>query len=325
MTRPLSWRTRRPLAAAMLAALCLLALAAPAPASPAARVTDASYLAEGPGDLALALVIRDGRLAAYACDGTSRRAYFTARARRGRQGLRNRDGARLRLRLGARPARATLALPGAAPLQLTARRTAAVAILTVTIRPDGVVAGTAAGGGALGAHLSPAGLFGAIARPGRAPRTLLAPVFATATLHLDGTAAAYPPDRAAAALRGQWRWLVTGDRLRGATTGFIDPLGDLVVPRPGGASSTSTSTARAASSRARSTSRSRPASSKVRSRSEPLLRQPARRGGRPSTSGNAHSRTCPNDRDTLLLVAVQRVCPVGAPAHSQRTSSRNAR
>jgi hypothetical protein len=55
----------------------------------------------------------------------------------------------------------------------------------------------------------------------------------TAPLHLDGTPAAYPPDQAAAALAGQWRWLLTDTRLRGATTGFIDPLSDLVVPRPG--------------------------------------------------------------------------------------------
>jgi hypothetical protein len=233
MTHTPTRRARRPLAAALLAALCLLALAAPAPASTPARLADASYLAEGPGGLALALVVRDGRVEAYACDGISRRAYFTARARRGHRLLRNDDGARLRLRLGARTARATLALPGTAPLQLTARRTAAVAILTVTIRPDGIVTGTAAGGGALAAHLSQAGLFGALARPGRAPRTLIAPGIATAPLHLDGTPADYPPDRAAAALHGQWRWLLTGARLRGATTGFIDPLGDLVVPRPG--------------------------------------------------------------------------------------------
>jgi hypothetical protein len=233
MTRPLTRRARRPLAAALLTALCLLASAAAAPASTPARVADASYLAAGPGGLALAVVVRDGRLAAYACDGTSRRAHFTARARRGRPRLRNDQGARLRLRLGARTARATLALPGAAPLALTARRTAGVAILTVTIRPDGIATGTAAGGGALGAHLSQARLFGALARPGRAPRTLLAPGLATAPLHLDGTSATYPLDRAAAALHGQWRWLLTGTRLRGATTGFIDPLGDLVTLRPG--------------------------------------------------------------------------------------------
>jgi hypothetical protein len=192
MTRPLTRRARRPVVAALPAALALLASAAPAPASTPARIADASYLADGPGDLALAVVVRDGRLTAYACDGISRRAYFTARARRGRQLLRNNDGARLTVRLGARTARATLALAGTAPLALTARRTSGVAILTVTIRPDGVVVGTAAGGGALGAHLSHSGLFGALARPGRAPRTLLAPGFAAAPLHLDGTP---PPTR----------------------------------------------------------------------------------------------------------------------------------
>jgi hypothetical protein len=234
MTHPLARpRARALVAAALVAALVMLAPAAPAPASTAARIADASYLTGGPGGLALAVVVRDGRIAAYACDGTSRRAHFTARARRGRQTLRNRDGARLRLRLGARSARATLALPGAAPLALTARRTSRVAILTVTIRPDGTVTGTAAGGGALAAHLSQAGLFGALARPGRAPRTLIAPGIATAPLHLDGTPADYPPDRAAAALHGQWRWLLTGARLRGASTGFMGSDVELVVPRPG--------------------------------------------------------------------------------------------
>jgi hypothetical protein len=231
--RSLSRRARHPLAAALLAALCLLALAAPAPASTPARIADASYLAERPGGLALAVVVRDGRVQAYACDGTRRRAHFSARARRGRQTLRNDDGARLTVRLGARSARATLALPGAAPLALTARRTSRVAIVTVTIRPDGIITGTAAGGGALAAQFSQAGLFGALAQPGRAPRTLIAPGFATAPLHVDGTPATYPPDRAAAALQGRWRWLLTGKRLRGATTGCIDPLDDLVVPRPG--------------------------------------------------------------------------------------------
>jgi hypothetical protein len=199
----LSRRARHPLAAALLAALCLLALAAPAPASTPARIADASYLAGRPGGLALAVVVRDGRLQAYACDGTRRRAYFSARARRGRQTLRNDDGARLTVRLGARSARATLALPGAAPLALTARRTNRVAIVTVTIRPDGIITGTAAGGGALGAHLSPAGLFGALAQPGRAPRTLIAPGFAAAPLHLDGTPGRLParPGRRRAARR----------------------------------------------------------------------------------------------------------------------------
>jgi hypothetical protein len=74
-------------AAALVAALVLLAPAAPAPASTAARVADASYLAEGPGGLAVAVVVHDGRLHAYACDGTRRRVYFTARARRGRRRL----------------------------------------------------------------------------------------------------------------------------------------------------------------------------------------------------------------------------------------------
>jgi hypothetical protein len=40
----------------------------------------------------------------------------------------------------------------------------------------------------------------------------------------------YPPDRAAEALAGEWRWIVTPRRIVGATTNFIDLNGDLAIP-----------------------------------------------------------------------------------------------
>jgi hypothetical protein len=182
-------------------------------------VPDRSYLAVGPNWLQLALVIHDGRLEAYACDGQTRRAFFAARARAGRLVLRNRRGDRLALRPGARRVAARLTLAGDAPLALTARRTRA-AIFRVTIRPDGAVAGTAPGGGMLQAHLSGGGLVGTLGLGGREPRAFGEPAFAWAPLWVDGQPVPYPADRAAQALAGDWRWIVTRERIVGAITNF---------------------------------------------------------------------------------------------------------
>lgn len=220
-----------PAPAVMAAALAVLALAGPAPSSAAPRLPDRSHLAAGPDGLVLALVVHDGRLEAYACDGTARRAFFAARARRGRHVLRNANGDRLTVRLGARAARASLALNGGDRLALTARRTRRVAIFSVTIRRDGAVFGAAPNRGVLGAHLSPAGLVGALAFGSLAPRAFSEPGFAGGPLFVDGTPVPYPPDRAAQALTGEWRWIVTPNRILGATTSFVPSvLQDLAIP-----------------------------------------------------------------------------------------------
>jgi hypothetical protein len=203
-------------------ALVALALALAVPSSAAAappRPADGSYLAEDPTGLQLGVVVRDGRVEAYACDGQARRAYFTGRARTGRVTLSNDQGARLRLRLAARAVEATLTLPGAEPLALSAPKTRSVAIATVTVRPDGTVAGRTRDGGALGAHMSAAGLFGALAVPGRAPQPLLKP--ALPQLHADGRRVAVPEDGIAAAMAGDWRFLITGTKLYGASLSFV--------------------------------------------------------------------------------------------------------
>jgi hypothetical protein len=212
----------RALLALVLAALVAALLAPAAPAAARSRLTDDSFLARGPGGLPLALVIDGGRLEAYACDGISRNAFFAGRARPGRQVLRNRGGDRLALRLGTRTVHATLTLNGEMPLRLRGRKTDGVAILTVNIRPDGVVTGTATGGGALAAHLSRAGLYGGLALPGHDPQPLAEPGFANAALWVDGQPVPHPPERVAETLKGRWRWLLRPGRIVGATTNLFN-------------------------------------------------------------------------------------------------------
>jgi hypothetical protein len=215
-----SGRVRPMFGTAVAAALVVLAVTAPSPAAAAPhRPADASYLAEDSRGLQLAVLVRDGRVEAYACDGRARRAYFTGRARTERLTLGNDQGARLRLRLAARTVRATLTLPGAEPLALSARTSHRVAIATVAVHADGTVSGSTRDGGALGAHVSAAGLFGALALPGKTPRPLLKP--ALPELHIDGEPVAVPDDEIAAAAAGEWRFLITGTKLYGASIGFV--------------------------------------------------------------------------------------------------------
>lgn len=143
--------------------------------------------------------------------------------------LRKGSGDRLTVPLGARRIRASLTLNDDAPLRLTARR-ARAAIFTATVRADGAITGTAPGGGVLGAHLSGLGLVGALALPGTDAKTFTEPDFASAPLHVDGRPVPFPPDRAAEAYVGDYRFLVTLDRIVGATTKFIDLSSDLAIP-----------------------------------------------------------------------------------------------
>ena len=120
-------------------------------------------------------------------------------------------------------------MAGGRPLALTARPRRA-AIHRVTIQPDGVVTGTARGGGVLGAHQSENCVVGALGDPGAEPRAFSEPAFAQAPLHVDGQPVAYPPDRVPETMHGEWRWIVTATRIVGATTHFINLNGDLAIP-----------------------------------------------------------------------------------------------
>jgi hypothetical protein len=205
-------RHRRAGRGAQLGALLALALASPA--SAATHDADASYLAAGPGGLSVAIGVHAGRVQVYACDGRARKAFFAGPARR-RLRLRSAVGDRLTMRLGARSARATLALEDAEPVTLSAHR-ARAAIFAVSIGRDGAVTGTAPGGGVLGAHLSGNDLAGALAFPGAEPGAFDDPTFAPA-LFLDGRPLSYPATQVAGSLHGEWRWIVTPSRILGAT------------------------------------------------------------------------------------------------------------
>jgi hypothetical protein len=201
--------------AALAAVMILLAIAARASAA-AGPPADGSYLASASGGLELALVVRDDRIEAYACDGKARRAFFSGRAGRLPLTLHSAAGDALTLRPGGHGLAARLALAGAEPRSLTARKGRA-ALFTTTIRPNGAVTGTARGGGVLGAQLSATGLVGALAFPGSEPHAFTDGTFARAALSVDGQAVAFPPEVAAQALQGGWRWIVTPNRIVGAT------------------------------------------------------------------------------------------------------------
>jgi hypothetical protein len=225
-------RMRRAMALLLAAgSLMPLATAASATTSRGALATTdyTSYLAQGPGDLQLAVVVHGRRILAYACDGRTLRAFFSGLARRGPVTLTSAGGAhRLGLRVGRRQVQATLKAANAAPVRLTARR-ARAAIFGVRISPTGSVIGTAAGGGVLGAQLSANGLAGALALPGQAPTGFQAPDVATTPPFADGVSTPLPLDRLGESMAGDWRWIVTSRGFIGGGTRTVTGPGNVPV------------------------------------------------------------------------------------------------